>query len=200
MSARQAQRTWFAVQSALTGVLERGAAEDVQDLEEELNQRPYYKAPWVHLEARTGQIIVQVEVEGIDAEDVELQVVDDLLDLASGVIREMEEVVRLQILGVWPSQGGPHTGESMAAHGLGGAFTAAERAQINAIGHAAGCHLCGSTNPGTQSGNFIMDHQPPSIFKPSMQRRYPQCLRCSRDQGREVSEYLRLDRYTKNYK
>ncbi len=88
MSARQVQRTCFTVQSALTGVLERGAAEDVRDLQEELNQRPYYKAPCVHWEAKTGQLLVQVEVEGIDTKDVELQVVDDLLDLASGVIRE----------------------------------------------------------------------------------------------------------------
>ena len=83
---------------------------------------------------------------------------------------------------------GPYAGESIPARGPGRDFTSEERSQINDIGNATGCHTCGSTDPGTQSGNFVADHQPPSALNPpgNPQRLYPQCLSCSRTQGGEV--------------
>lgn len=80
---------------------------------------------------------------------------------------------------------GPYAGNSIPARGPGRNFTAAERQQINQIGRNTGCHTCGTKNPGTVSGNFVPDHQPPNALNPpgGAQRLYPQCLRCSRAQG-----------------
>jgi hypothetical protein len=50
------------------------------------------------------------------------------------------------------------------------------------------CHTCGTGDPGTKSGNFVPDHQPPTGINASgqPQRLYPQCLNCSRQQGGQV--------------
>jgi hypothetical protein len=83
---------------------------------------------------------------------------------------------------------GEYAGESIAARSAARDFTAAERAEINRIGSETGCHTCGTTNPGTKSGNFIPDHQPPSSLNLDglPQRLYPHCLQCSRIQGGQV--------------
>ena len=83
---------------------------------------------------------------------------------------------------------GPYAGDSIPARGPDRGFTPEERGQINDIGNDTGCHTCGSTDPGTKSGNFIPDHQPPSALNPdgNPQRLYPQCLSCSRIQGGQV--------------
>lgn len=85
---------------------------------------------------------------------------------------------------------GPHAGESIPARGPGRDFTPGEREQVNEIGRETGCHTCGTTDPGTKSGNFVPDHQPPSATNTdgSPQRLYPQCLNCSRTQGGEVRQ------------
>ena len=85
---------------------------------------------------------------------------------------------------------GPHAGESIPARGPGRDFTPGERGEINEIGKETGCHTCGTKDPGTKSGNFVPDHQPPSAANPSgeAQRLYPQCLTCSRTQGGEVRQ------------
>ena len=81
---------------------------------------------------------------------------------------------------------GPYAGESIAARGPERDFTLEERAEMNRIGR---CHTCGTTEPGTKSGDFIPDHQPPSKLNPKEepQRLYPQCASCSRRQGGEVN-------------
>lgn len=85
---------------------------------------------------------------------------------------------------------GEHAGDSIPARGPGRDFTRDERDKINEIGGQTGCHTCGSKDPGTKSGDFVPDHQPPSGTnadgKP--QRLYPQCLGCSRKQGGEVRQ------------
>ena len=88
---------------------------------------------------------------------------------------------------------GQHAGKSIAARSASRDFTEAERAEINRIGSETGCHTCGTTTPGTKSGNFIPDHQPPSALNPTgvPQRLYPQCLECSREQGLKIAEQLR---------
>ena len=80
---------------------------------------------------------------------------------------------------------GPYAGESIPARGPGRDFTAAERREISRIGRESGCHTCGTFNPGTGLGNFVMDHQTPTRINPSgrAQRIYPQCLSCSGRQG-----------------
>jgi hypothetical protein len=91
-------------------------------------------------------------------------------------------IKELQHFGIVP---GTYARESLPARGSDRDFMATERSKINQIGSATGCHTCGTRNPGTSSGNFIPDHQPPSAvnFYGRAQRLYPQCLTCSLRQG-----------------
>jgi hypothetical protein len=88
---------------------------------------------------------------------------------------------------------GAFAGESIDARSPDKDFTSEEREAIDAIGSATGCHTCGTKDPGTKSGHFIPDHQPPSALNPSgsQQKLYPHCLNCSRSQGGQVRERLR---------
>ncbi len=88
---------------------------------------------------------------------------------------------------------GPFAAESIPARSSSQVFTAGERAEINRIGQDTGCHTCGSLNPGTKSGNFVLDHQPVSAISPPgrAQRLFPQCLNCSREQGLAAIQVLR---------
>ena len=83
---------------------------------------------------------------------------------------------------------GPNAGGSVPASGS--KITLGEQQQVNKIGDAGGCHTCGTTTPGTKSGNWVGDHQPPNKLNPAggSQRLYPQCLSCSRRQGGEVNK------------
>ncbi|WP_260847654.1 RHS repeat-associated core domain-containing protein, partial [Shewanella algae] len=83
---------------------------------------------------------------------------------------------------------GEHAGESIPARGPGRDFTPGERDKINQIGQDTGCHTCGNTDPGTKSGNFVPDHQPPTALNPEgkSQQLYPQCIGCSRTQGGQI--------------
>jgi RHS repeat-associated protein len=84
---------------------------------------------------------------------------------------------------------GPHAGEGTPARSGDRDFTPGERGAVNAEGAEKGCHTCGTTDPGTKSGNFVPDHQPPTALNPAggAQTLYPQCLSCSRTQGGEVN-------------
>ncbi|AGQ33536.1 hypothetical protein M495_24785 [Serratia liquefaciens ATCC 27592] len=88
---------------------------------------------------------------------------------------------------------GPFAKESIPARGPERDFTLEESQKINTIGYQDGCHTCGSTDPGTKSGDFIPDHQTPNALneqgKP--QRLYPHCRRCSLKQGGQVTQAKR---------
>lgn len=100
--------------------------------------------------------------------------------------------------GIWVHNGGPcdldtlkpgpHAGDSVPARGPERDFTPDERARVNEIGESTGCHTCGSTDPGTKSGNFVPDHQPPNALNPpgGEQQLYPHCIDCSRRQGGQI--------------
>jgi len=92
---------------------------------------------------------------------------------------------------------GPFARESIPATSTGKA-TASEQQRLNEIGRASGCHTCGTKAPGTKSGNFVGDHQPPSaLAKPGQtQQLYPHCLSCSRQQGGEVRQATEAQRAT----
>ncbi|PRP93856.1 hypothetical protein ENSA7_78970 [Enhygromyxa salina] len=83
---------------------------------------------------------------------------------------------------------GPHAKESVTARGPRRDFSRAERDAVNELGNKSGCHTCGSKEPGTKSGDFVPDHQPPSAINPrgNPQRLYPHCLSCSRRQGGQL--------------
>jgi hypothetical protein len=93
-------------------------------------------------------------------------------------------------IGIGP---GPFAGESISARGPERDFTASERREINRIGSETGCQTCGTTDPGTKSGNFVADHQYPSAINPAgrAQRLYPQCATCSAKQGPGVQAIRR---------
>jgi RHS repeat-associated protein len=79
--------------------------------------------------------------------------------------------------GPWAGCGVPLTRFGMRA-------TASEQRGINLEGGANGCHSCGALTPGIPSGNWILDHQPPtSLAGGAPQKGYPHCDRCSRQQG-----------------
>lgn len=88
----------------------------------------------------------------------------------------------LATMGLLP---GPYAGESIPARGPKRNFTAAERREIDRIGAETGCHTCGTKDPGTKRGHFILDHQIPNRlnWRNRAQRLYPQCLTCSSRQG-----------------
>jgi RHS repeat-associated protein len=71
--------------------------------------------------------------------------------------------------------------------------TAAQQRAINEMGEAHGCNTCGTTSPGTTTGNWVGDHQPPTALNPSggAQVYQPQCLQCSRQQGGQVAAAAR---------
>jgi len=87
---------------------------------------------------------------------------------------------------------GDNAGDSIPARGTAQTFTSGERQQINEIGCRTGCHSCGTTSPGTKSGNFVPDHQPVSRFAEpgTLQRLYPQCIVCSRAQGLLIARII----------
>jgi len=106
-------------------------------------------------------------------------------------IREAEAYLRdLRLREVGP---GPNTRQSIPARGPERNFTESERREINRMGREDGCHSCGSKDPGTISGNFVPDHQPPNALNSGgrPQRLFPQCLPCSSIQGGTVSTLKR---------
>jgi RHS repeat-associated protein len=87
---------------------------------------------------------------------------------------------------------GPHAGESVPVQRPGRPGSA-QQSEINRIGKDTGCHTCGAKDPGTKSGNHVLDHQPPSALKPPgvEQRGYPHCIGCMRRQGGEILQELK---------
>ncbi|MFN5529112.1 MAG: hypothetical protein ACK5F7_00915, partial [Planctomycetaceae bacterium] len=84
---------------------------------------------------------------------------------------------------------GPHAAGSIPAASSAKTFTAAERAAVDAIGYKTGCHTCGTKSPGTKTGHFVPDHQPPTKINDANlpQKLYPHCLSCSKKQGLAVA-------------
>jgi hypothetical protein len=117
------------------------------------------------------------------------ETIEGEIEAAKAEAREAE--ARLQELGRIGIGPGPLSGESIPAQGPSRNFTSEERREINRIGSETGCHTCGRKDPGTDSGNFIPDHQPPNARNPMgrPQRLYPQCITCSRRQGNWLSNH-----------
>ncbi len=81
-----------------------------------------------------------------------LQAADAVAGGAKAIVKRADDVAD----GARSATGvGKHAGESIPARSPGRDFTAQERAKINDIGKTSGCHSCGTTNPGTKSGNFV---------------------------------------------
>ncbi|MFD3530054.1 LamG-like jellyroll fold domain-containing protein [Streptomyces sp. NPDC058664] len=88
---------------------------------------------------------------------------------------------------------GEHAVDSIPARSQDRDFTEAEKRAVNALGDKHGCHTCGKTNSGYPKGTWVKDHQPVSTFVPKdiPQRLFPQCRKCSGDQGRMAAQMNR---------
>jgi hypothetical protein len=105
--------------------------------------------------------------------------------------REAEDrYFELQRMGIGP---GPFAVESQPARGPGRNWTTGEIRENNRIGRKYGCHTCGTKNPGTTRGNFILDHQRSTALtnEGEIQRIFPQCANCSSRQGGNVTALKR---------
>jgi hypothetical protein len=113
--------------------------------------------------------------------------VEGLIRTYEAEAKEAEaRIAELARVGIGP---GPFAAESIPARGSGRDFNVWERREGNHIFSRRGCHTCGTFNPGTPSGNCVLDHQPPTAWNPygRSQRLYPQCLSCSSRQGNWIS-------------
>jgi hypothetical protein len=97
-----------------------------------------------------------------------------------------DRLYELSRVGIGP---GPFAVESQPARGPGRNWTAEEIRENNRIGRIYGCHTCGTKDPGTRSGNFFVDHQPPNARnnRGRSQRIFPHCMICSARQGNWLS-------------
>ena len=78
---------------------------------------------------------------------------------------------------------GPHAGKGVEGTS-GKRPTKAQQREINGEGEELGCHTGGCEDPGTKSGNWVGDHQPPTKTNTGASARlYPQCLFHSCQQG-----------------
>ncbi|MBK8455999.1 MAG: hypothetical protein IPL47_01870 [Phyllobacteriaceae bacterium] len=119
------------------------------------------------------------------------ETVEGEIAAADAVRREAEAWLReLARRGFGP---GPNAVDWLPARGPGRDFRKSERDEINRIGRKYGCHTCGTKNPGTPSGNFVIDHQLPARWALEPYRLYPQCALCSWRQGGYVRSMLRRE-------
>lgn len=91
----------------------------------------------------------------------------------------------LQGMGIGP---GRFAVESQPARAPARNWTAEEIRENNRIGRRYGCHTCGTRDPRTRSGNFVLDHQRSTALtsEGEGQRIFPQCAGCSSRQGGNV--------------
>jgi len=82
---------------------------------------------------------------------------------------------------------GPFAKESIPGHM--GKPTAAEQKQVNTLMEKNGCHTCGTKDPGTKSGNAVVDHQPAQALGETKEF-LPHCIDCMRRQGGEVLQEI----------
>jgi len=87
---------------------------------------------------------------------------------------------------------GPFAVESQPARSPSRHWTVGEIRENNRIGSKYGCHTCGTNDPGTKNGNFVLDHQRPTALSSEgeAQRVFSQCRTCSNRQGGSVTSHI----------
>ena len=160
-----------------------------------LEATPAQQARLAVAEARWQDVISQVQ-----RLDPNWKPTPGLYETVEGQIANLEaqaeesqnRLTELSRVGIGP---GPFAEESIPARGPDRDFTEKEREEINEIGEQFGCHVCGRDDPGTDSGNWVVDHQNPSALNPvgQSQSLYPQCMYCMWRQGGWV-RYLKSKR------
>ncbi len=148
----------------------RSLDEIIRDAIEDASLRDVYAA----VRPRPGPIIVNGRpVQATPRQAAELAAVE---------AQARERFSELQSHGIGP---GPFFREGFPARGPDRNFYSRERQEVNRMFFTHGCHTCGTREPGTPSGNAVLDHQPPTGFNPLGRRQYllPHCLTCSLRQG-----------------
>jgi len=121
----------------------------------------------------------------------EYESVEGLISSYQADARQAQDrISELRRVGVGP---GPFAIESFPARNSGRNYHSWEYDLNNKNGSESGCHTCGTFQPGTLYGNYVLDHQPPSAlnWKGLSQQIYPQCLTCSLRQGGWVNQIKR---------
>ncbi|MBK7634670.1 MAG: hypothetical protein IPJ13_10515 [Saprospiraceae bacterium] len=125
------------------------------------------------------------------SEPLEERVVNAANEIVTPVPSKMPKVGKLS--GVSTLEPGPYAKESIKTNSTSQKFNKSQRQEINRIGNETGCHTCGSTDPGTKSGNFVPDHQPIGVLNPNNKSfdLFPHCINCSKSQGGTVSQIVK---------
>lgn len=91
---------------------------------------------------------------------------------------------------------GPFGREAIPARSGARDCTPQEREDINRLGYTYGCHTCGTRDPGTGSGYFVLDHQTATRLNRPGDRQFlfPQCISCMYRQGGLVSNAVRREK------
>ena len=86
---------------------------------------------------------------------------------------------------------GPYAGEPIPAGPSPTNPSNATQRRVTVQGYQDGCHICGTLDPGTKSGNYVCDHQEPTclVTPGTMQYYLPSCLKCSQRQGGLLRAY-----------
>lgn len=90
---------------------------------------------------------------------------------------------------------GPFARQGIPARSEKRDWTPEEREEINRLGYKYGCHTCGSQDPRSNSGNFVLDHQPATRLNRPGDRQFlfPQCMTCMYRQGGLISSAVRRE-------
>lgn len=181
----------------IPGAQYAGGIEDDDD-ENRIGGKPLEATPAQQARLALAQARWQDAISQVQALDPNWKPTPGLYETVEGQIADLEAQAqearnRLSELANFGIGRGPFAGESIPARGPGRNLSAGERTQNNENGSEYGCHTCGADDPGTLSGNWVGDHQPPSALNSigNAQRIYPQCLICSLRQGGWITQYLR---------
>jgi RHS repeat-associated protein len=200
IAARIQQRAGVAIARSNQAVASRGSviARIVHAFTCILNANAAAASHRTMLDGGTARHLAEAVIAQRITEDQAVRLLQDAVRLPtsnSGIYRDkakrreqqVEELIRAAESDTLSP--GRFAGESIPARGPSRDFTADEREQINRIGARTGCHTCGTKAPGTISGDFIPDHQPPnSMQQPGQEQRlYPHCKPCSQRQGGQAT-------------
>ncbi len=94
---------WFTVRLALLGVPANQVIEGTHNLQDDLRMRPHLRNAKVWWETETHQLIVQVDIQDLRADQAAEQMAEELLEAAVGALKEFE-AIHVDVLDAYVSQ------------------------------------------------------------------------------------------------
>lgn len=151
------------------------------NLRAELAARSFALETHIMVAEQPGWVIVRAHDADTDAPRLALCLCEELTEATTAVVAKYERLL-VAVAGVHTNTG--QIEMDYPAQELSRDI----QERINQNGRVHGCHTCGTKNPGTVSGNFIVDWQRPSVVNEpgQAQQWYPHCLECNRHQSVEV--------------